>query len=259
MLEELSSESLLADAIRAIGTTDFIPLLLDYMRSAAVFRGAFVVTLSPDAPPDYVYDNVREERRAVVVDRWLEGAWLLDPFVVAFLKGINKPVMVLDNVAPDRFSQSDYYDAYYKSIKLRDELALFVPLAGRTLFFSLGRLAGEKRYSQRDVSLLSRVQPIVSALCEQHFGRISFARPEDTPGDVTLVARMERVSNELTRREMEVVEHILRGHSSHSAALLLDVSPATVKVHRKNIYRKLRISSQSALFAMFLQSDSGPQ
>lgn len=258
MYEDMSPEALLSDAIRAIGAPDFISELLDYMRSVAAFRGAFVVALSHDGPPEYLYDNVRAERRAIVIDRWLDGAWVLDPFVVSFLKKANDPVMVLSDVSPDRFAKSNYYDTYYKSVKLGDELALFVPLPERTLFFSLGRLAGEKRFSRRDVGRLTIAHPIVSALCEQHFGRTAPMAPGAAPVEISLAIMMERVGKDLTEREVEVVQHILRGHSSQSAALLMDLSPATVKVHRKNIYRKLGISSQSALFSLFLQSVSSP-
>jgi DNA-binding CsgD family transcriptional regulator len=253
-IDRLAPEALLSDAIRGVGAATFFPVLLDYMRSAAAFRGAFVVALPAVGAPVYLYDNVRAERRAMVVDRWLDGAWLLDPFVAARRSGHEDLVVTLQDVAPDRFTQSEYYRTYYRSVKLRDELGLFVQLHGRHLFFSLGRLAGERRFLQSDVKRLFAIQPIIAALCEQHFSR----RPSEKAdfagdGDAMSVA-MERIDKDLTEREIEVVRHILQGHSSRSAALLLNLSPATVKVHRKNIYRKLGISSQSALFSLFLQT-----
>ena len=56
----------------------------------------------------------------------------------------------------------------------------------------------------------------------------------------------------LTTREREVVRFMLLGHSSKSIAHGLDIAVGTVKNHRKSIYRKLAIRSQSALFARFL-------
>ncbi|MBT6825500.1 MAG: helix-turn-helix transcriptional regulator, partial [Rhodospirillales bacterium] len=50
----------------------------------------------------------------------------------------------------------------------------------------------------------------------------------------------------------EVVSLILRGYSSISIGSMLDISVSTVKVHRKNIYAKLHISSQAELFSLFL-------
>jgi DNA-binding CsgD family transcriptional regulator len=47
---------------------------------------------------------------------------------------------------------------------------------------------------------------------------------------------------------------ILQGHSSKSIARQIGIAPGTVKLHRKAIYRKLGITSQSELFASFLQT-----
>jgi hypothetical protein len=45
---------------------------------------------------------------------------------------------------------------------------------------------------------------------------------------------------------------ILQGHSTQSIALHLDIAPGTVKIHRKNIYRKMQISTQAELFSVFM-------
>ncbi|WP_323785264.1 helix-turn-helix transcriptional regulator [Thalassovita sp.] len=254
MTQASATADALAKAIRSIGTADFVPSVLDYMRTVTPFRGAFVSRLSPGALPEHIFDNVRQERRSVVVDRWLDRAWLLDPFVVSFISDRFDPIMVLDDVAPDRFSQTDYFHIYYKSVRLKDELAVFVTLSDSTLFFSLGRLVGEMRFSRRDVNRLLQAHQVISALCEQHFHRSPRTAPDQLSGAMHLDTMIEQVCKGLTSREIEIVQHLLRGHSSQSIALLLDLSPATVKVHRKNIYRKLGISSQSALFSIFLQS-----
>ena len=56
----------------------------------------------------------------------------------------------------------------------------------------------------------------------------------------------------LTSREQDVARLILRGHSSDSIALRLGITTATVKIHRRNLYAKLNISSQPELFALFI-------
>nr|WP_254454761.1 helix-turn-helix transcriptional regulator [Acetobacter estunensis] len=58
----------------------------------------------------------------------------------------------------------------------------------------------------------------------------------------------------LSPREQDVVALLLRGHSSLSAAKNLGIAEGTVKIHRKNIYAKLGISSQSMLFSRFITS-----
>lgn len=44
-----------------------------------------------------------------------------------------------------------------------------------------------------------------------------------------------------------------------STALALGISPETVRMHRKNLYLKLEINSQSELFARFIDWLRGDQ
>lgn len=48
----------------------------------------------------------------------------------------------------------------------------------------------------------------------------------------------------LTPREKEVMDHLSRGLSYKEIAHRLDVSHETVKMHLKNIYRKLRVQNK---------------
>ena len=58
----------------------------------------------------------------------------------------------------------------------------------------------------------------------------------------------------LTDREGQIVELTLRGHSSKAIGRLLSISPGTVRIHRRNVYSKLRINSQGELFSLFLDT-----
>jgi two-component system, NarL family, response regulator LiaR len=48
----------------------------------------------------------------------------------------------------------------------------------------------------------------------------------------------------LTKREREVVQLLSRGLTYQKMALKMDVSHETVKMHLKNIYRKLRVQNK---------------
>ena len=62
----------------------------------------------------------------------------------------------------------------------------------------------------------------------------------------------------LTPREREVVEFTLKGHSAEAVGRILGISPGTVRIHRRNIYSKLRIRSQGELFSRFVDALLGP-
>ncbi|OQY02562.1 MAG: hypothetical protein B6I22_13350 [Desulfobacteraceae bacterium 4572_123] len=47
---------------------------------------------------------------------------------------------------------------------------------------------------------------------------------------------------------------MLRGHSVKSAAWEMRISPDTIKMHRKNLYAKLKISDHPDLFSLFISA-----
>ncbi|MCZ4353483.1 helix-turn-helix transcriptional regulator [Roseovarius aestuarii] len=258
-LDTQSREEVLAQAIAAIGTADFVARALDYLRTAIGFRGCFLTRLNGRRPPEHIYDNVSADRRTNVVDAWLDGAYRLDPFYVAYVENPSCYAARLRDVAPDRFPQSSYFSEYYGGIRLHDEAAVLVDLPGGShLFYSIGRLIGEPRFSRRDIDATRRVLPVFAAINRRHFARAQIASlvqdptpPPIVPDDID--SAMDAFGSDLlTERESQIAILILKGHSSKSIAQRIGVSPGTVKIHRRNFYRKLNISSQSELFSMFL-------
>ena len=60
---------------------------------------------------------------------------------------------------------------------------------------------------------------------------------ETAPGDM----------NNLSRREIDIIQLIKQGQSSREIALQLDISLKTVEVHRYNILKKLKLKNTAAL------------
>jgi DNA-binding CsgD family transcriptional regulator len=58
----------------------------------------------------------------------------------------------------------------------------------------------------------------------------------------------------LTERELEVVSKIAEGFQTKEIAEILFISPATVKMHRKNIIRKMNVPNASAVVSECLRS-----
>ena len=254
--ESRRAESL-AQAIDAIGRAGFLPNLLDYLRVDVPFVGILLLLLDERKRPFHIYDTIRSPYR-IDLDRYLDGVYQLDPFYKYFCKQRKSAALLIRNVAPDRFNQSEYYRRYYRNIELLDEMALFTDLGnGRFLFFSLSRRDGDTRFRRNELKSAERDLPVVAALCRQHFGDASYNQENLTGNidDERLEFTLERFGeHELTPREHEVAVCILKGHSSKSMAREIDISPETVKIHRRNLYRKLGISTQSELFLKFLNT-----
>lgn len=247
-----SSEEALAAAIDAIGRAEFMPAAVDYLRTVAPFHGCLALLYEADKRPVHVYDNVRAERRAVIIDRYLDGAYLLDPFL-EFCRGRSGDLVArLRDVAPDRFRASTYYQNYYSHIRLRDEIGIFVTLArSRTVYFSIAPVDAEAEFTQSDLRALRRALPVFAALCRRHFDRYAPQAERGNAIDIDAVLN-EGPGVKLSPREREVAGLILKGHSTEAIARITGIATGTVKLHRKNIYRKLAISSQGELFNLLL-------
>jgi DNA-binding CsgD family transcriptional regulator len=80
-------------------------------------------------------------------------------------------------------------------------------------------------------------------------------RPLATGGLGDLIkGRMEKLAKEaqLTTREMEVLDLLLLGRNAEEMALVLEISPRTVKFHQGNVLRKLGADSKTDLVRLLL-------
>ena len=187
---------------------------------------------------------------------YLKGLYLLDPFYLANRETPQDGLFWLTDVAPECFEQTDYYQRYFRLNVVADEVHINVQLdAQRTLSLSLG---SEGRFSPEHIALLSLIQPWVAALMRQ---RMAFEPEvlEQTPSPTPtrqgwLDSTDQQLDTPLSPRELEVGRLMLSGCSNKEIARKLAISAETVKVHRKHMYSKLGIKSQSELFSLFLNA-----
>jgi len=189
-----------------------------------------------DGTPDHLFQD------------YLNGLYLLDPFYIASREHARTGLLRLAEVAPEHFELTEYYQRYFRLNVVADEIQFNCHLPdGRTLCLSLG---SKQRFDPQQIALLSLIQPWVLSLLRQRLPyEVNHVRaPEPPIGDDW--------GAQLTARELDVGRLMLSGYSSKEIARKLEISVETVKVHKKHIYSKLGIKSQSELFSIFLQAQS---
>lgn len=198
----------------------------------------------------------------IFVSLYQAGPYLLDPFFHAARDG-REGIFRMRELAPDRFFVSEYFRTYYSQTRLAEEIGFFVPTEdGVTVVLSLMRKATSRAFSARAFELLRQAEPLVAALVRRFWsglGRRFDLALQDRRGGRQRTPRMagergvwERL--DLTAREAAIVELVLQGHSSEAIGARLGIATGTVKVHRRNVYRKLGISSQTQLLSLYLKS-----
>lgn len=246
--------------IAAIGTESFAERLSDALRNIAPFDYTVVFGYRGTARPLDLFDDFPEEERKVFVTDYQEGPYLLDPFYLASTKPLDPGLYRMRDIAPDRFYQGEYFRSYYVQTGLAEEIGYFVDLpGGAVLVVSLMR--ADKAFTVKEVREFRRYWPVISAACRQHWRDMSsgFAGGGNAESDPKIHKSVERAflrfgDGILTSREREVAEFTLKGHSAEAVGKILDISPGTVRIHRKNIYSKLRIHSQGELFSGFIKT-----
>lgn len=192
---------------------------------------------------------------------YMTGMYQLDPYYALHLDRAPAGCYALRDIAPDHFYRNDYFLHFYEKTTIIDEVA-FIACPGRdlSLHVCLGRDArSATAFSNGDIRKAEALSTIVLALITQHWSdqmgmqcgaEAGIAAPSLPQQILSIMLDMHQVN--LTKRQAEVAAFILQGHSTPSIALNLGISPQTVKVFRKQLYRRCMISSQSELFALLL-------
>lgn len=242
-------------AIRSIGQAGLPLALEDALGCVMPFRICMVFSYDGISKPQSLHHNMPADVAAIVVSDYAAGPYLLDPFYTELRAGQRNGVFHLRDLAPDSFFRSEYYLKHYRRTGIRDELGIPCQIApGVTIVLSIARTMEAPAFSRSERRRYADIAPIVSALILAHWGR---TRPRPDPGraETPQLETVLRVLAQdlLTAREIEVIGMILKGYSAAAIADALSITHGTVKVHRKNAYRKLRISSQAELFSLFIR------
>ena len=251
-----------AGIISALNTPDFPPAMIKGLQALVPFDFSVMFAFRGNERPLDLFDNFGTKRRQVFVTIYQEGPYLLDPLFQACKNKVAPGLYRLRDLAPDRFYQSEYFRSYYIKTGLTEEIGFIVALPGEVrVVISLMRGENRQGYSEKEMNLLRSVEPVIRAAAEHHWENLvlQFSDNGQNPEHEILERYLDSAFRNfgrsvLTTRECEVVGHVLRGHSSDSIAKILGIAPGTVKIHRKNIYSKLGISSQSELFSMFIHA-----
>jgi DNA-binding CsgD family transcriptional regulator len=219
-----------------------------------------VFAYPPAAPPVLLHDAFSRVSSPEALENYFSGAYLLDCVYTACRAGAAPGLYRLEQLAPDAFFEGEYYNSpdvhpciSMETGTLAEEIVFLAPLEqGAIAAYSLMRSNGREPFSIRAFNALKSREAMVLALLTRHFrGASALRSAAQEDNDKTAFDTFR--ADTLSAREQMIAGLILQGHSTTSIALNLGIAEGTVKIHRKNLYAKLSISSQAELFAMFLK------
>lgn len=233
-------QSALTEMIGAIGEDGFMAATAESLRVAIGFDLAAAVLHRADARAELLFDGFAPAGFGQGLANYVHHTHGMSPMV--------HPVPMLGAVRASDFAidggtRSDTYLVWTSDEEMGfrtlgwpercEEIGLYVAAWSGVVELSFYRERARASLSSDALRALGDLSGPVTAAFERH-GR--FSRPAPA-------------REHLSARECEVYELMVAGCSSEAIALRLGISRHTVKDHRKQIFRKLRVGSLAELFA----------
>lgn len=242
----------------AVRTMDeFASVVVPFCRDVFAVQSVLAIRFHRSGAPESLFKWVLEDHLEAMFDRdYTQFGYLLDPFYKLAVETEDWVACPLREIAPDRFETSEYYSNYFGPMGLVDDMGFVARVDGDTsVNMSIGRHAGKRRFRASEITRFRALSTVLVPSLLSVLGK-PVKREIGTPA--SLEHRFRLISqdgeDEISGREAEVATLIVQGHSSRAIGYKLGISGNTVKVHRRNIYRKLNISSQSELFGLLTKN-----
>jgi len=239
-------------------TESFPEKLADLFKHLVPTNNVMIVAYPRKNLPRIEYNDNPPEDRTTMVEQFVAGAFLLDPYYLVASKQKKNGFFHMNEIAPSGFKESEYHRIYYKLSGLSDECGYVLKLGddGRTFInISLGQIDMTQGYSDEDLKNLADITPLIDSLIKYHWQ----STDNDADDYLDMREQLETAlecfgTSILTERENQMVQMILHGYSSKAIAERFEISVETVKLHRKNAYAKLDLGTQGELFNLFINS-----
>jgi len=203
-----------------------------------------------DDLPVILSHDIPAHLHEIYFNRYLSYAYLEDPLLPRVQDGRTRIVQINPYTCP--LKNSGYYRTYYKDLPLQDEVDLIFPMNnGDSLVLSIAKREGIT--SEQEIAALANATALVRSLLSTYH-RAHLDAPRPVAGDDPLEGML--FDKILTAREIQIVGLMVSGKGTKEIARLLEISIQTVKVHRRNIYSKLGISTELQLCSMFLSAQT---
>jgi DNA-binding CsgD family transcriptional regulator len=247
-------------AIAAQGSDQFFPLVIEAIKGQVDIDYPQVWLYHKDLPPKVLYHQIPASAIADQIDDYLDGPYREDPFFQASINQPRAKIYRLGRVALGNLEDSEYYRDYYAGTGTVDEAIFLSKLrGGNVINISMMRLPEHGAFTDEEYEALYLLAEPVSELIKAHSQRDDFAVTHlIQPGIDNQIDLAFRKFGEslLSPREKDVLELMLRGYGTGTTAERLGIAVETVRRHRKSIYRKLDVNSQTDLFSLFINSMS---
>ncbi|WP_085909022.1 helix-turn-helix transcriptional regulator [Kiloniella majae] len=246
-----------------IGKKHFFPWVAEQLKHVIPHEFCMIFQYQKEQCPQVLYDGLSPLGYREGLKNFLQSTWQINPFYHACREGLKPGLHTMEALSrkissrsyaekskspddykmrPDQMEEIGYVtDGWPLGMQ---ELMLAIPLPDNDVIEI--SLSQKNIPTDKDAPLLERSQelvPIIISAIKKHCEALGLT--QEAAQRALIPDRYD-----LTPREENIMDLILSGHGSEAIGLRLGIALPTVKTHRRNLYRKLGISSQAELFAL---------
>lgn len=183
--------------------------------------------------------------------RYLTRLYVLDPFYRVFADKNQYGFFALNDIAPDEFA--NIYNSYFNFLELVDEIGFVFPTDDNScLHLDMSRFGKGNQFEPEILEQMSHLYAPLSKLVTKH---INLTQNKQIQSGINVEQLLNNFGKDLlTKKEYQLCQLLLQGHSAKAIASIMEISYETVKMHKKNIYGKSFLSSQPELLGLFIDT-----
>ncbi len=243
--------------------------LIDAIGSLVKFDVAMSVVYSRHGKPFYVCDTFQTEKAKQGLSNYINNTYVLNPVYDAYCRGIESGAYRIHELSSDNQVSSDHYHCLKIKRILGEELEYITecwPHNMEEVFIAISLPADEMGeiclmrakskggFLDADIELLNLHVPLIGSIFRQYWIKARcYASNDNSVPPVDYLLRTV-FKDQLSCRENQVAVLVLKGSSGQDIASELGISVTTVKTHRKNLYTKLGVATQTELFSLTLNA-----
>lgn len=250
-ISDLAFHHRLGRVLEHLGHKTFWEALASFLSHSVRFDSWVALVFLPHNPPELLGFGGKKIMKEPLFSEYMKSFYAIDPYYLFAMGSFESGLYRLDDVAPEYFRETEYYQRYFRLNVVEDELQFLLPMPSHGIF-SLS-LASDYRFSDQEIGSLCIVLPWLMPMMKAAAAMQTNSETSLPSQDACLESQLQKKAvHPLTDREIQIAILLLSGHSTKTIAINLEISPQTVKVHRRNLYEKLNVSSQGEIFALFM-------
>lgn len=246
----------LPDLIRLIGTPHFVSGLMGATgRSVAPIDVCSLFQYDAAAQPANfgTASCVSEEVTRRTAERYVDGLGLHDPMRRSLQALERRPTPTLFHLKRDGIDHPAYREQCFVRTGTLERVSVVCPDEQAWYSINFYRTYHSGPFRPAEIAALGELAPLIASMVLKHVAMAGWSQGGLTePPEARIVRRLRDRAHGLSSRECEICALIVRGHTSESIALKLDLTVNTVLTYRKRAYAKLGIGSQNELFRICL-------